>query len=162
MSAASRKHTCPKPVWAALEAIRRGETADATESETLEFKEDPTFNPRSTNPQQAVIDKIIEAAVCLANGTHAPTYIVVGVADKIPGVTAIKGTDINPTQLHHTIANKTQPPLTVHIQPLNYCDRRLLIIEIPATTSCHSTADGKILRREGAQCIRLNNNEDKQ
>nr|WP_259343851.1 ATP-binding protein [Corynebacterium diphtheriae] len=85
----------PAHVMNALDAIWEGSIADSLESETLEFKEDPACAGRGKphgNPQAALIEKLIDEAVCLANGDAGTGHIVVGIKDKIGGPEAFTGT----------------------------------------------------------------------
>lgn len=76
----------------ALQAINDGATADSQESPIWKVREDPRCSRRRTGGEGVSVDKLVDEAVCMANGEAAMGYIVVGVADKVPGREAFTGT----------------------------------------------------------------------
>lgn len=56
---------------------------------------------------------IADAAICFANA--AGGVLIVGVADKLRGAAALKGTDLDPNVLRQRVFELTSPPLNVEV-----------------------------------------------
>lgn len=105
----------------ALDKIVGGSTADEVEHEQLDFK-------RQADSRNDTVSTLADAAVCFANGSGG--CIVVGVADRVGGVDAFKGTDLEPTWVRRRIYEKTQPPLDVTVRAFEHASTRLLEIVV--------------------------------
>lgn len=155
----------PLPVRPALMAIYEGRsTAGSQESETLEFKEDPAHTPRHTNHDKAraqLTEKLIDEAVCIANGDAAGGYIILGVADKVKGPEAFTGLsqDWDTKDLERKIFNGTRPQLRVQAQEFSVAGARIVIIHIPEALTLYTRTRGQASRRIGATCVPLTEEE---
>lgn len=143
----------PAEIVEALEMIVAGSTADALESPTLEFKEDPARNPHSRgNPDAQLIDVLLDETVCLANGDAGDAHIIVGVADKTAGVEGLVGTDRDPMWLSERIFNGTRPNLRVEADFFEFHAVKLIWIRIPRAFTIYERTKGQATRRVGSQC----------
>ncbi|CAM4108523.1 hypothetical protein CHUV2995_00110 [Corynebacterium diphtheriae subsp. lausannense] len=61
------------------------------------------------NPQEALIEKLIDEAVCLANGDAGTGHIVVGIKDKIGGPEAFTGTTFDTEKIAKKIFDGALP-----------------------------------------------------
>ncbi|MCQ9342619.1 RNA-binding domain-containing protein [Corynebacterium kozikiae] len=145
----------PKELCRALVAIvEHNETPDSQESQTLDFKEDPvTTTSKGSNPDAKLIDIILKAVVCMANGNDEDSFVVLGVRDQARGEEALMGTEREPDWLRRKIFNGTTPELDVHIEPFIVRGKRLLIIRIPRPLRVYSRKKGESWYREGTDCI---------
>ncbi|MDD7687381.1 MAG: putative DNA binding domain-containing protein [Actinomycetaceae bacterium] len=150
-------HNFPLPheVRDALRAIiEQGKTADSQESQILDFKEDPrTASHHSKNPEAELVETILKASVCMANGNSTDSFVVLGVKDHVPGSEAIAGTSVDATWLRTKISEGTQPRLVVDIQPFEFQEKRLLLIRIPKPLEVYSRSKGESWYRDGTSCI---------
>ncbi|OWM98796.1 AAA family ATPase [Corynebacterium diphtheriae bv. mitis] len=145
----------PAHVMNALDAIWEGSIADSLESETLEFKEDPACAGRGKphgNPQAALIEKLIDEAVCLANGDAGTGHIVVGIKDKIGGPEAFTGTTFDTEKIAKKIFDGTRPNLRPEVHEVRYQNNRLIVIYIPEALSLYSRSKGQTGKRVGSHC----------
>ena len=125
-----------------------GEPADAIESDILECKPwDPS--PRRLKEQLAVI---AESVVCLANARGGT--IVLGVRDRTRSrADSITGVgDLDPDMVRRAIFDRTEPHLTVDIEPLIEPEGRLLLVRVPRGVVPHTTSDGLAKVRIGKEC----------
>src|SRR5215470_8834363 len=129
---------------AALRAIAAGRAPASLESERLDFKE-----PKPAL-KEAFAD-LAEAAVCFANGVGGE--IIVGVVDRVKGVAAFVGCDLDPAQVKERIHTLTEPPLLVDVGVELVGEVRLLRIHVPAGVEVHSTKRGLASRRLGTSCL---------
>lgn len=153
----------PPEVAHALEAIRAGSTGDALESETLDFKEDPTrvagqTRPRG-NPDAKTVETVLDASICFANGSAGDAHIVLGVSDKQSGPAALTGTAYEPSWLEHRVFEGTVPKLRVEAREVEYLGVRLVLIRVPEGLSVYSRTSGAARRRIGKLCEPLSNDE---
>lgn len=140
-------------VTAALDQIVAGVIPDELESATLEFKQDPaTVDPahRSKNPRADLVQVLVGAAVCLANG--AGGVIVLGVADRKTGDSALVGTNADPDDLRRKIFANTRPSLMVGAEVTEHGGTRLVVIDVPQGLDLHTDSHGRATRRSGARC----------
>lgn len=130
----------------ALEAIAGGATANEVEDQGLEFK-------AQGRSRSDTADDLAEAAACFANASGGT--VLVGVADKVRGPTAVVGTDLEPGFVRRRIFEKTHPNLDVVVRELTYVGKRLLSIEVQEGLDVY-VANGKAPRRRfEASCLPL-------
>lgn len=114
----------------------------AGESLAVEFKgeERASLNDR----------ELVEAVVCLANrnGTD-PARLLIGVEDdgRVTGARPRHGQTTDPQRLVALVSNRTRPALSVRVEVIEYGEKVVLAIEIPAQRQPVATSDGKFLRR---------------
>ncbi|MEN5074743.1 ATP-binding protein [Isoptericola cucumis] len=144
----------------ALDRIHDGETADAIEGDSLEFKQDPATvdaTHRSKNPRAELVQVLVGAAVCMANGDGGA--LVVGVADKVAGPAALVGTDAEPDDIRRKIFSNTRPSLTVGATELEHRGVRFVVIDVPQGLDLHTDSQGRATRRSAARCEPLSESE---
>ncbi|NGM12637.1 putative DNA binding domain-containing protein [Verrucosispora sp. WMMA2044] len=127
----------------ALARILAGETAAALESRTLDFK-------RQGRSRDDTLRDLAAAAACFANGIGGT--LVVGVHDRIAGVDALAGTDLDPIRVVQRIYELTQPALTVFSEAIEVSDTRLLLITVPRSPDIHQV-DQRATHRVGTSCL---------
>jgi ATP-dependent DNA helicase RecG len=128
----------------ALDAIQAGGTPADFESYTLEFKEEG----KSIDD---TLRELAHTAVCFANAGGG--VLVVGVADKLSGLAALKGTQLDRAQVQRRIFELSRPPLTVDIIEDIGKGARLLFVFVPQSFEIHSDPQGRSPRRIGTDCI---------
>ena len=108
-----------------------GETADALESDVLEFKS-----------SRVTTKSIRESVVAFANAQGGT--LVIGVADKTRHrSTAIEGAENHdPDGLQRSIYDGTDPHITVDIEELAEPEGKILVIRVPSSGQLHTTTDG--------------------
>ncbi|RRO88718.1 ATP-binding protein [Corynebacterium bovis] len=148
----------PKPLSDALEQIWRGETADALECEWLDFKEDPVHHGAG-NPDAKMVDVLLDASVCFANGPAEAGFIVVGVNDRTGGPDAFTGTERSGDDLVPKIFLKTRPSLRVEAQETFVHGTRLVVIRVPRGLDVYERTNGSARRRVGNRCEPLTGHE---
>jgi ATP-dependent DNA helicase RecG len=111
---------------AAIQAVAR--PADL-ESATLDFKEDG----RSVDD---TLRDLAQASLCFANASGG--VLVLGVADKLSGPPAFKGTRLDVVQLQKRIYDLSRPPLLVDIKEESRSGIRLLLVFVPQSFEIHS------------------------
>ncbi len=147
----------------ALDRILEGSTPSALETETLDFKEDPTRRSAhgtldaGRTRDDAAARLFAEEAACLAN--HEGGLLVVGVDDKASGLAAMIGTRLEASWLRERIRDYTTPQITTACSELIVGDTRLLLVAVPrnGSTEPHSvfvTKRGgrRTPRRVGSGC----------
>lgn len=153
----------PEDIAEALQAIWNGASAGDVESETLEIKEDPTQIQQaastSRNPRAKLIEKLIDEAVCLANGDSAMGHIVVGISDKVGGPEGFTGTDLETHDIERKIFNGTQQGLRVEASAFLYHDTRLVLIRVPEALTLYTRTQGQAKRRRGTDCAPMSEAE---
>ncbi len=150
-------------VSAALDRIARGEPVHTLETETLDFKEDPSRRDAKGNiqpgsPRDDRSAKLLAAvAACLAN--HEGGALVVGIDDKVAGVPALIGTPIDLSWLRRRVRELTLPPLTVSCAERREQGVRLVVVLVPRNNGSepHSAIVSKsggrrTPRRVGTDC----------
>lgn len=150
-------HALPQEIVDALTHIRDGSTADAQESEVLDFKEDPARSAKAVgrNLDAKLVDFLLDECVCLANGEGGDAHILLGVADKAPGPAAFTGTGREPAWLVEKIFNGTKPNLRVEAEIVRYEGARLVWIRIPTALTVYERTKGQATRRIGTSCVPL-------
>lgn len=142
---------CPLTVAEALVEILGGKTANELESSTLDFKEDPAHRSREGTDAKAV-EMLVNEAICLANGTAGDAYIVLGVADKVPGAAALTGTHRDPRYLEKKIFDTTKPNLRVEASAVSIEEANLIIVRVPAVLAVYGRTNGAASHRVGTEC----------
>ncbi|MEW6867127.1 RNA-binding domain-containing protein [Trueperella pyogenes] len=145
----------PEVVSSALRAIvEQGMTADSQESQVLDFKEDPaTAALGSINPDSKLIEVLLKAVICMANGNDGDSFVVLGVKDKIAGVAALAGTERDAEWLRGKVYSGTKPGLDVGVEEFYVQGKRLLLIRIPRPLRVYSRTKGESWYREGSNCL---------
>lgn len=134
----------------ALAGVAAGRPAKDFESPTLEFKEEaPT--------ERETVNSLRDAATCLANAGGG--VIVLGVSDKLAGLTALLGTSIAADVAKSRIYKSTNPPLLVDTQELDFQGTRLVLIRVPESPEIHADTQGRALRRVGTECLPMGPSE---
>ena len=105
------------------------------ESRTVEFKE------------HANDTELVEAVVCLANGSGG--YLLVGVADsgRVIGSEPRHGTNTDPTRVEALILSRTRPSVDVSAAVATTDGGDVLVIRVPTPPTVVATSGGKYLRR---------------
>jgi len=119
-----------------LEIVRQGESLD------VEFKGESARQLSDTD--------LVEAVVCLANrSSESPGLLLIGVEDdgRITGVRPRHQDRTDPLRMQALIANRTRPSLSVRVEVISIDGKDVMAIEVPASRTPVSTADGKYLRR---------------
>lgn len=141
----------PPEILRAIENIEAGEIADSQESETLDFKEDASISGRGNDAK--LVEVLIDASVCFANGPGGDAHLVLGVADKTPGLDAFKGTNQATSWIEQKIFVNTRPNLRVEAEEIFVNDQRLIWIRIPKAYTLYERTKGQASRRVGTDCI---------
>ncbi|WP_341472742.1 ATP-binding protein [Actinomyces wuliandei] len=142
--------------------MRGGATADSQESQHLDLKEDPARIPQFLgNPDAKRIEVLLDTAICLANA-DGESFIVLGVADKVPGPQALTGTDADPADIAQKIFSRSRPNLTVETWAEVYAGARLVIIRVPQGLSVYARRNGASSIRQGTSCLPLGEDRRRQ
>ncbi|BAU97151.1 ATP-dependent DNA helicase [Corynebacterium suranareeae] len=141
----------PPEILRAIESIEAGEIADSQESETLDFKEDPSFKGRGNDAK--LVEVLTDASVCFANGPGGDAHLILGIADKTPGTAAFTGTLKATSWIEQRIFANTRPNLRVEAEEIFVNDQRLIWIRIPKAYTLYERTKGQATRRIGTDCI---------
>lgn len=147
----------PPEITDAISEILAGSTASAQESETLDFKEDPSRSLKADGRgnDAKLVEFLLDECVCLANGDAGDAHVVLGVADKVPGREALTGTDRDPEWLVDKVFHNIRPSLRVEADTINVEGARLVWIRIPAALTVYERTKGQATRRVGTSCVPL-------
>lgn len=137
-------------ISAALDRVIAGTTARKIESDRLEFK------TVGASLKESFKD-LTEAAICFANNDGG--QIIVGVADSAVGRDALVGTELQAADLRDRIYALSAPALLVDVTERLVSEKRLLVVNVPASPTVHSTVDGRTVRRVGDQCMPMTGDE---
>ena len=138
----------PDPnVFAALEEIHAGASADSQESETLDFKQEKERSRSDTEKM------LVEAVLCFANS--AGGNIVVGVRNKPGGPEALVGASLDPRVLKQRIFDQTNPHLAVDVVVFEFRETRLVVIRVPESPEIHADTQGRAPRRINTDCVHM-------
>jgi len=153
----------PSEVATALAAIEAGAVVEDLESETLDFKEDPTTRGAhgqrvaGTDRDDGAARLIADAASCLSN--HEGGCVVIGLDDKSSGVNAFRGSGLDAAWLRRRIRELTSPALVVAVAVIEHVGARLLVVEVPRNESSEpyavsmsSRGGQRRARRVGTTC----------
>lgn len=144
---------------AALSAIGEGGVPKDFETETLDFKEDPARSSHPTrNPEARIIEVLLDASICFANSERGGV-IVVGVADRSAGISALRGTELDESWVQAKIFNGTVPQLRVEVRDFEWAGVRLLAIHVPRGLTVYSRTNGAASQRVGTDCQPLHENQ---
>ncbi len=138
----------PRHIEQAISAVLAGAPAHSLEDERVDFKQTDRDLGRA-------LTDLAEAAMCFANA--AGGHLVVGVADRPGGPTALKGATQALSDLRKGIFERTSPNLVVGVEeyrPPDAPDVRLVVIEVPQGTQVYSVA-GRVTMRLGTECKAL-------
>ena len=135
-----------REVEAALASVLAGQAARELETGTLDFKEEG-------RSRDDFVRDLAYAALCFANA--AGGAIVVGVADKLAGPQAFKGTDLEADTIRRRVYELSNPPLLVDVEEKRFADARLLVIYVPESLDIHADRQGRAPRRLGRDCLPL-------
>jgi len=142
----------------AVAAVLSGEVADRQESQTLDFKEDKSRRGpggeilEGSAEHEETAKDLAEAAACLANRTGG--VVVVGVADRIGGEEALRGTALDESWLARRVHQLTVPSLTVTVLPWleQTSGARLLLVRVPEPPVAIAYS-GRYKHRVGRDCV---------
>lgn len=141
-------------VETALKAIEAGTRTADLESEVLDFKRDPSTvtGPHAPgNPRARLVEVLIDAVVCFANGRGGT--VVLGVDDKLSGPEAIIGTAEDIDFIRRRIFDKTHPSFTLSVREHHHSGTRLIVIEVPEGLDLVTDTKGRALQRRGTDCL---------
>lgn len=122
-------------------------TADALETETLDFK-------LPGESHKATYNLLADALVCFANA-HGGT-VVLGVDDKATNRhDALRGvpTAYSLDSIRKGIFDRSRPPITPFAEEVTVDDVRLILVSVPPGVMPHSNAAGLSTRRLGKECL---------
>jgi ATP-dependent DNA helicase RecG len=143
----------------ALDQVKRGVTADAAETEVVDFKEE-NGTVGAGGVRQSIGARHEPAAValaaevaCLANSSSGGV-LVVGVDDKAAGESAFVGTYLDTEWLRGRIYALTQPGYTVELEELTFAGARLYLVNVPPALE-EVRAAGWLRTRVGKACVEL-------
>ena len=142
----------------AVAAVLGGEVADRQESQTLDFKEDKSRRGpggeilEGSAEHEETAKDLAEAAACLANRNGG--VVVVGVADRIGGEEALRGTALHESWLARRVHQLTVPSLTVTVLPWfeQTSGARLLLVRVPEPPVAIAYS-GRYKHRVGRDCV---------
>lgn len=134
----------PSDVKSALDAIAGGAKAGATESTTLDFKEDAASEKES-------LRVVLDAALCFAN--TAGGFVVLGVDDDGVGPTALLGTKLDPTAIKKYVHDNSRPRLLVDCHEEIYKGVRLVVVRVDADQEIYADGKGRAPHRIGTDCV---------
>lgn len=138
----------PTSAVSAIGAVISGSTAHSLEGQNLDFKQ------ADRNLRKTLAD-LAEAAMCFANASGG--HLVVGIANRPGGPTALKGCDASVQDIGKGIFERTSPGLIVEVDEYrhpNAPDVRLIIIGVSQGTQVFSVA-GRVTLRMGTDCRAL-------
>jgi ATP-dependent DNA helicase RecG len=130
----------------ALDKIVAGATANAVEHERLDFK-------AQGRSRDDIVKVLAEAAACFANASGGT--LVLGVADRTPGVAAFQGTDLDPAWIRRRIFEVTQPNLDVLVKELIHSGKRLIEIVVQEGLDVYVASGKAPQRRFETSCLPL-------
>lgn len=130
----------------AMKRIADGSTADAEESQILDFK---TVG-RSLND---ALQDLAEAACCFANASGGT--LVVGVKNDVPGRDAFVDTPLDATRTVGRIYELTDPALIVIVESVVFEGRTISVITVPQSPDIHQVR-GVATERVGTSCFPMN------
>ena len=138
----------PRSIEAVIAAVIGGTAAHNLESDRLDFKQlDRDFGKALTD--------LAEACICFANASGG--HLVVGVANKPGGRSALKGCAASVTDVRKGVFERTNPGLIADVEEFHHPGApsvRLLVIEVPQGTQVYSVA-GRVSVRMGTDCKAL-------
>jgi ATP-dependent DNA helicase RecG len=100
---------------------------------------------------------IADAALCFANSSGG--VIVVGVADRVAGAEALRGTTLDADAVRKRVYELSRPPLTVDVWDETFRGARLVFVSVPQSPEIHSDPQGRAPRRLGRECVPMDPSE---
>jgi ATP-dependent DNA helicase RecG len=125
-----------------------GATAHSLENSTLDFKQ-------ADRDVRKLLADLAEAAMCFANASGG--HLVVGIADRPGGLTALKGCSASVEDITKGIFDRTSPGLIVNVEEYFHPsapDVRLVVVAVAPGTEVYSVG-GRVTLRMGAECQAL-------
>jgi ATP-dependent DNA helicase RecG len=146
---------------AAIEAVRRGSSGQAEESEFVDFKEERDAFDRTAQSRRPIDSRhepaaraLAEEVSCFAN-SDSGGVLVVGVADDLSGLDAFVGAHLDVTWLRERIYALTQPSVSVDLIEERTIDgHRIYLINIAPGLE-EVRVGGKLRARLGTSCEEL-------
>lgn len=122
------------------------------ENETVEFKEEVNDT------------ELVEAVVCLANGSGGRLLIGVDNRRRVVGSKPRHGDRTDPSRIEALILSRTRPSVQASAEVASTDDGDVLVVEVPVASTVVATSGGKYLRRaidaEGKpQCLPMEPHE---
>lgn len=137
----------PPEVGLALQRVGHGLSADALESETLDFKV-------VAESAKATFNMLADALVCFVNAQGGT--VILGVDDKAKTrAEALRGVPETYTidQVRKGVFDRTRPPITPFVAEMRVDGVRLITLTVPQGVMPHSNAAGLATRRLGKECL---------
>lgn len=130
----------------ALQLILEGASPRDLESESLEFKEEESGDPRRS------LETLADAVVCLANAEGG--LLVFGIANGARGPEAFRGVSPKLTVdvVRRGIFDRTRPSLSVPVTEVVELGARLIVITVPKGAVFYANTAGTATRRVGNEC----------
>ena len=138
----------PASVVSAVGAVISGSTAHTLEGPNLDFKQ-------ADRDLRKTLADLAEGAMCFANASGG--HLVVGVANRPGGLSALKGCGASLQEVSKGIFERTSPGLIVEVDEYRHPkapDVRLVIIGVAQGTAVYSVA-GRVTLRMGTDCQAL-------
>ncbi|MCI0572100.1 MAG: putative DNA binding domain-containing protein [Myxococcaceae bacterium] len=129
-----------------LAQLLEGVPAHRMESATLDFKQEG-------RSRDDFLKDLASDAVCFANANGGA--LIVGVDDKLGGVEALVGTDLDPDLVRRRIYELTEPPLFVEADIQVVERKQLLLLYVPQGIEVHADKKGRSRRRVGRDCLTM-------
>ena len=97
--------------------------------------------------RQANDTELVEAVVCLANGSGG--HLLVGVDDsgRLIGANPRHGSHTNPSRVEALILSRTRPSVHVSVAIVTTDGGEVLVVNVPTPPTVVATSDGRYLRR---------------
>lgn len=105
------------------------------ETETVEFKEEVNDT------------ELIEAVVCLANGSGGRLLVGVDDRGRVVGLKPRHGDRTDPSRIEALILGRTRPSVQASAEVASTDDGDVLVVEVPVASTVVATSGGKFLRR---------------
>ena len=105
------------------------------ETERVEFKE------------QVNDAELVEAVVCLANGSGGRLLVGVDDEGRVVGAAPRHGYRTEPSQVEALILSRTRPSVQASVDTAAAGEGEVLVVEVPAASTVVATSSGKYLRR---------------
>lgn len=105
------------------------------ETERVEFK------------KQVNDDELVEAVVCLANGSGGRLLVGVDDEGRVVGAAPRHGDRTEPSRVEALILSRTRPSVQASVDTAAAGEGEVLMVEVPAASTVVATSSGKYLRR---------------
>ncbi|HET9451249.1 MAG TPA: ATP-binding protein, partial [Aggregicoccus sp.] len=134
----------------ALTRLQAGALAASLESSTLDFKEEG-------RSREDFIRDLASDAICFANARGGT--LVIGVADKRSGSSALVGTELDGSVIRQRIHALSNPPILVEAEEHVVAGIRLLALVVPQGLDVHADLQGRARRRVDKACLAMSPSE---